>query len=376
MKKETMKAAVLHKTDGDFQVETVEIPALRPDEVLVKVEASNVVQNLANVLKTAGQSNGALPFPKLPAIMGLDIAGTVESSAPLANGIPKGQRVYVNPGLTCGNCKACRTGRAIDCNAYALRAYFGIAENSQKSLDDHPGGGFAEFIAVPQSSLVMIPDNVSFETASRFGYLGTAYRALKLAECAPGKVVLINGITGTLGLGAVAIALALGAKKVLGIARDKALFAKTQALGGPDQVEILESGSQPVGEWAMEVTAGAGVDIVIDAIGGGAPAKPFQEALYSLNRGGCLVNIGANDTEIPVNFFWAMSNNIQIKGSSWFTTGDCQEMADLAGLGALDLSYLEHEEFSLEALNDAVESTTKRSGGFSNFFINPNLKST
>lgn len=361
-----MRAAVLHTADADFQLEKVALPVLRPDEVLVKVEACNVVQNLKNVLKAAEDPQGDFTYPELPAILGLDVAGTVAACGPLAVGFEEGDRVYVNPGLSCGGCEACRTGRAIDCEAYALRAYFGIGRQSQKSLNDHPAGGFAEYIAVPQANLVRLQDDVDFDTAARFGYLGTAFRALKLAGCGPGKVVVINGATGTLGLGAVAIALALGAKQVLGIARDEDLFPKTEALGAKGRVQMLKS--------VEDRAPGTAIDIVIDAIGGGAPAEPFQQALYSLRRGGRFVNIGANSTEIAVDFFWAMSNNITITGSSWFTTADCQEMADLAGQGTLDLSYLEHRRFPLADINEAIAATDKRSGGFTNFSVVPSLQ--
>lgn len=356
-----------------MKIETMAMPEIRLDEVLVKVEACNVVQNLKNILKGMdGESDFA--FPVLPAVFGLDVAGVVTEVGELTRGFSKGDRVYVNPGLSCGGCEACRAERSIDCEGFALRGYFGIgpALHSQRSLDDRPQGGFAQFMSVPQRNLVRIPDNLDFDTASRFGYLGTAYRALKLAECGPGKVVLISGVTGTLGLGAPALAIAMGAKKVLGIARNEKLFAGVEGLAEPGRIKVLKSGNQDLKEWSRRATDGDGVDIVIDALSGDAPAEALTEPLACLKRGGCLVNIGAVQGEVPIDLFWALSNNIRIIGSSWFTTGEAQEMADLVEQGALDLSFYEHEKFPLDEVNAAIDGTGDRKGGFTNTVVNPN----
>ncbi len=367
-----MQAARLYDVDSDMQIEEIAVPDIRPDEVLIKVQACNVVQNLKNVLKGMDDGPISFPFPQLPAVFGLDVTGTVERCGSLTSGFEVGDRVYVNPGLSCGGCKACRSDRSIDCEAFALRGYFGIGPKSQKSLDDYPQGGFAQFMTAPQRNLVRLPDGLDFDTASRFGYLGTAFSALQQAGCGPDKTVLIDGITGTLGLGAVAIAVAMGAAKILGTARDTKLFSRVKALGADGQIEILELGTADTKEWALAQTDGDGVDIVIDALGNGAPPEALQSVLSTLQRGGYLVNIGATTGDVPIAMFWALSNNIKIIGSSWFTTGQGQQMAALVERGLLDLSFFENQKYPLSAVNDAIDGTGERSGGFTNFVVNPN----
>ena len=189
------------------------------------------------------------------------------------------------------------------------------------------------------------------------------------ANAGPGKTLLINGITGTLGLGAVAVALALGVKKILGTARNKDFFQKVQDMGPEGRIEILESGSEPVKEWSQRVTDGQGVDIVLDALAPGAPAEPLVEGFKSLNRGGRLVDIGAVQGDVPLDLFWALSNDITIIGSSWFTTQQSQAMVDMAGAGLLDLGFYEHKVYPLEQVNKAVDDTSSRHGGFTNYVI-------
>ncbi len=73
----TMLAARLHEIGQPMQLERVDVPAPRPTDVVVKVEACNIVPNLTNVLATYAEWFPYLPLPKLPAIFGLDSAGVV-----------------------------------------------------------------------------------------------------------------------------------------------------------------------------------------------------------------------------------------------------------------------------------------------------------
>lgn len=364
-----MRAARLHDTDEPMKVEKVPLPDIRPTEVLVKVVACGVVQNLQNVLRKWDEVASELPRPKLPAIFGLDATGTIESVGAQVYGFKPGDRVYVNPGRSCGSCRACQAGEPVSCDSFVLNGYFGLGKNGARMFEDYPHGGLCEYMPAPQYSLVRLPDEVDFETATRLGYLGTAYRGLVRANAGPGKILLINGITGTLGLGAVALALALGVKKILGTARNEALFQKVQNMGPPGRIEILKSGSESVKEWSQRVTDGEGVDIVLDALAPGAPAEPLVEGFKSLNRGGRLVDVGAVQGDVPLDLFWALSNDVTIIGSSWFTTHQSQTMVDMVGAGLLDLGFYEHKVYPLEQVNEAVNDTDSRCGGFTNYVI-------
>jgi threonine dehydrogenase-like Zn-dependent dehydrogenase len=237
--------------------------------------------------------------------------------------------------------------------------------------EDYPYGGLADYMTAPAYSLVRLPDNVSFETAARWGYLGTGYRALRKAGVAPGDSVLVNGASGTLGIGVVLFALAMGVKKILGTGRDLELLAQVEALA-PGRIETTSlEGDTSVADWARERTSGEGVDIVVDALGPGAPQESFLDAFAALRRGGTHVNIGATGGDIPLNLHEVLDRDQNVLGSLWFTPADGQEMADLAECGAVDLSVLEHEVFPLEDVNTALAVFKNRNGGFSNYVIVP-----
>lgn len=364
---EKMRAARLHEVDSPLRVDVIETPRPQAGEVLVEVRACGVVPNLPNALKRAAR----LPRPPLPAIYGLDASGVVVETGPHVHGIEVGTRVYVNPLRCCGGCPACRSGDVMSCDYVALAGYLGSGPKSPAMMADYPFGGFAEYLLAPQASLVVLPENVSFEVAARWGYLGTGYSGLRRAGVSSGTTVLINGISGTLGLGTALFALALGARKVLGVGRDLERLAHVKAID-PGRIEVLSSQDGfSVEDWARSHTSGRGADVVVDALMTGSSAAAFQGALAALARGGTHVNVGGVLEEIPVNFFQFMNRHQTYMGSFWFSTCEAQQMADMAEVGAVNLDVFETTAFDLEDINMAISSLSKRHGGFSNYVITP-----
>jgi len=366
-----MLAARLHAIGEEMRLEKVPVPEPRPTDVVVQVKACNVVPNLKNVLATYAEWFPYLPLPKLPAVFGLDSAGVVTQVGDQVTDVAVGDRVYVNPGLSCGSCRACRRGQEPNCDSYTFMGYFSFGPDGQKLFDAYPYGGLAEYLTAPQRNLVKLPDSVSFEEGARFGYLGTGYSALKKAGAGPGTTVLVDGISGTLGLGVALNALAMGVTKIFGTGRNADLLRDVKAIA-PDRIEVLAIGEADLAKWVRANNGGQGVDIAIDALGPGAPAETFLHAIGALARGGVAVDIGGMMERPGLDLFAMMCRQQSVLGSLWFTTGEGQEMSDLAGCGALDLSVFEHHVFPLKKINEALnEGLPARHGGFTNFIAAP-----
>lgn len=248
--------------------------------------------------------------------------------------------------------------------------YFAFGPGGQKLFDAYPYGGLSEYHTAPERNLVVLPDSVTFEQGARFGYLGTAFSALRKAGAGPGRTVLVDGISGTLGLGACLIALGLGATRILGTGRNPDLVDDVKAIA-PDRIDVLPAGTTHLPDWLRERTDGEGVNIVIDALGPGAPAEAMLEAVDSLARGGVLVDIGGMMERPGLDLFAMMCSQRSVLGSLWFSTREAQDMADMAGAGALNLSVLEHHTFPLAQVNEALDSIPQRHGGFTNFLCMP-----
>lgn len=365
-----MQAARLHEIGPMFVIDEIDIPTCRPNDVLVEVKACNVVPNLRNVIESYPSWFPYLPLPKLPAIYGLDAAGVVKSVGSQVHGVKPGDRVYVNPGRSCGSCHACLRGQHLNCTAFTFQGYFGFGPGSQRVFEDYPYGGFCEYMTAPVNSLVKLPESISFEQGCRFGYLGTAYSALRKAGVGAGQTVLVSGATGTLGLGAVMLALAMGATKVLGMARNRQLLERVRNID-PARVEVLSLGDESIEEFTLRHTDGMGPDVFIDAIGPGAPHEISVGGIEALRRGGRMVDIGGMSEDLPLPMFKLMCYQISVIGSLWFSVAEGQDMAAMAAAGTLDLTVFDQEVFPLSQVNDALDALEDRRGGFTNVVVTP-----
>ena len=372
----TMLAARLHEPGGKLHLDNVPMPVAGAGDVVVKVEACNIVPNLANVLSADWASlMKYLPLPKLPAIFGLDIAGVVHAVGPHVHAIKPGERVYVNPARGCGSCRFCRAGELLNCESFIYQGYFGRGPLSQAVFDRYPTGGLAQYSLAPADALVKLPNTITFEEASRFGYLGTGYGALKKSGLKPAGSVLINGVTGTLGVGTVLLALAMGAARILGVARNETLLARVKALA-PGRIETFSTNSGgSVEAWAKSKTDGEGVDAVIDALPPRAPASAQLDAMKALRMGGTWVDVGGVADDLVLPNYWMKSRNVTLTAGRWFTPDDGREMAEMARGGTLDLSVFEHRRYRLADVNDAVAAlkagAATDAGGFTNFVVIP-----
>ena len=366
----TMTAARLHKMGAPMTLDTIPVPTPRPNDVLVRVKACGIVPNMANVINNWPTWFPHQPLPKFPAIFGLDPAGVVEEVGEAVIDVKKGTRVYVSPLRSCGSCGACKSGKRSYCNYFTLNGYFSTARDGQKIFDLYPFGGFSEYMTAPEYALVILPDNVTFEQAGRFGYLGTSYGALKNAGAGPGQVALIDGITGTLGVAATVLGLAMGLSRILGTGRDERLLSRVKALA-PNRIEVMKLGDGLSSEWAKRLTGGDGVDFVVSALGARAPIATMQDSMKSVRRGGKIVNVGGAAENLTIDVKWLMDEQIQLIGSNWFTATQGQELAEMARCGTIDLSYLEDKRFPLTRVNEAISGLKDRDGGFSNYIVTP-----
>jgi alcohol dehydrogenase len=362
----TMRTARLHAGGRPLRIDSVDRPRPRPRDVLVEVKACGVIPNM-NAIFSGKLWN---QLPPLPASVGLDAAGVVAEVGAEVTDVAVGQRVYVNPWLACGTCAYCRAGDPLLCSAAAFQGYFGFFPHSLRQLADYPFGGFSECITASPQRLVHLPDEVSFDAAARFGYLGTSFAALRCAHVGGGSVIAINGVTGTLGVGAALLALGLGARRILGLGRNREVLAQVRALA-PDRIAVLALGDAPIADWIREQTGGLGVDVLVDCSGRAAAAVHTADALSALKRGGIAVNIGALTEPLALEPIRFMTARLTFRGSNWFSTGEGQLMADMAGAGVLDLARLATRAYPLAEVNAALAEVARRPGGFTNIVVNP-----
>ncbi len=364
---ETMRAARLYEPGKPLRIDRIERPVPRAGDVLVAVKACGIIPNMNHIISGALWHH--LPTP--PAVIGLDAAGVVVEAPAGRSDVTVGDAVYVNPFLWCGECAYCRGGEPLLCADAALRGYFGFTDKGKKLLDDYPYGGLAEYITAAPEHVVKLPPSVSFEEGARWGYLGTSFAALRSGGAGAGSWIAINGVTGTLGVGAVMLALAMGVTRILGWGRNRAVLKRLQELA-PRRVQTVALGDAPLAPWVRERTEGVGVDLLIDCTGRGGPAAPVAEAQGAVKRGGTTVNIGALAEPLALNPTQFMTSRMGYRGSNWFSNREAALMAELVETGVLSLDPWVPRVYPLEHVNEALaDIRTERPGGFINFVVAP-----
>jgi NADPH:quinone reductase len=174
-------------------------------------------------------------------------------------------------------------------------------------------GTLAERAAVPEESLVELPDEVADDLAAALGVVGiTALLALERAAPASGARVLVLGVTGAVGQMAVQLAKLTGAGRVVGVGRSAERLERVRELGAD---EVVELGDEDLTD-AFERAAGGQLDVVIDPLWG----EPAMAALRAIATEGRLVNVGQSagtDVRLPLEIVRNRQGAIHAISSGW-----------------------------------------------------------
>jgi NADPH:quinone reductase-like Zn-dependent oxidoreductase len=208
-------------------------------------------------------------------VLGGDGTGIIDAVGSAVKTVRVGDRVVINPGVSCGVCEYCTSGEQSACVKYAL-------------LGEHRPGTFAEFVTVPAANVRKIPGAVSDAQAAAFTLATlTAWRmVVTRAQVQLGENVLIQGIGGGVAIAALQIAKARGARVWVTSSSNEKL-AKAAALGAD---ETLNYTTTDIAREVRARTNKRGVDVVIDSAG----TASWKSSLGALSRLGRLVTCGAS----------------------------------------------------------------------------------
>jgi len=312
-----MRALALTELGGPQHLALLELPPpalVRDDEVLVRVRCAAL--NHLDLFLTEGVKGITLRFPH---IVGTDGAGVVEAVGPAVRTVRPGDRVTLNPGLSCGHCPSCLAGEEPYCREFGI-------------LGEHRSGTAAELIVVPDRNVAQIPAAMPWEVAAAFPLSTlTAWRMLKTrARLAAGELVLIWGAGGGISLAALQIARELGARVWVTGSTDEKL-GKARELGAE---ATFNHATETPDAIAREVRkrSGGGVDVVVDSVG----QQTWDASLRALRPGGRLVTCGATSgPEVALDIrrlFWFQWS---LLGSTMGTRQEFAEIMALATAGKL-----------------------------------------
>lgn len=267
---------------GERKLEVREFPDPTPGqgEVVVQMKASGMCgSDLKFYRAKGGPASLGLGGDGGPVIAGHEPCGVVAEVGP---GVPPeqarvGQRVMVHHYKGCGHCKHCQMGWAQMCpNGFTV---YGVTGN----------GGHAPYIKVPASTLVELPDELSFETGAAVSCgTGTAWGALRRVSLTGPDVIAIFG-QGPVGLSATQLAVHMGARVIaLDVNAERRAMAERM---GADKV--IDPKAEDVVQALHELTHGEGVDVALDA--SSSPEARLQ-AVQATKRWGRVCYVGEGDT--------------------------------------------------------------------------------
>ncbi len=320
----TMRANIL-KSQGHMATETLPLPKLDADQVLVQVAAVGVCGSDVHYYDHGRIGPYVVDHPL---ILGHELSGRIAAVGSTVDPSRIGKRVAVEPQRPCRTCKQCKAGR------------YNLCPDIEFYATPPIDGAFAEYVTIQSDFAYDIPDNVSDEAAALIEPLSVGLWACERAEIRPGSRVLIAG-AGPIGIIAAQAARAYGATEIYisDIAEDRLAFA-------------LENGATHALNARTDTVEGLDVDAFIDASGAPQAVRSGIKAVGPAGRV-ILVGLGADDVELPVSFI----QNREIWLSGVFRYTNTWPLAiELLAEGKVDLDILVTGKFALAESEAALKA--------------------
>ncbi|MBD2846489.1 NAD(P)-dependent alcohol dehydrogenase [Paenibacillus sp. IB182496] len=345
-----MQAAVL-TAPTRIEIQARPVPEATGRDVLVKVMAVGICGSDIHYYE-----HGRIgPYVvKGPIILGHECAGVVVAVGEQVRTLQPGDRVAVEPGVTCGYCAFCKEGR------------YNLCPEVQFLATPPYDGAFVQYIKHREDFLYRIPDTMSYETAALCEPFSVGVHAVRRARLQPGETVAIIGM-GPVGLMAVVAARAFGAGRIVVSDREPLRLEAALRLGADAAVDASAADGLAQLRGGAD---GSGVHVALETAG--HPAA-LQTALGSLRRGGRLAIVGLPpQDEIPLNVPFIADNEADIYGVFRYANTYPQGLALLAaGLADTD-GVMITDRYPLEQAQQAMERARTNKSGSLKVVVYPN----
>lgn len=309
-----MRALILQGHGGPEQVSIANLPDPQPGPGQVRVKVRAAALNHLDLWVRAGWPQLKLSFPH---VLGSDMAGEIDAVGVGVSASWTGKRVVVAPGQSCGRCEHCLSGNENLCRHFHL-------------LGEHVTGGQAQYICVPHTHVLELPEKMSFVDAAALPVtFQTAWHMLVgRAGLSPNSTVLVHAASSGVGSAAIQIAKLFGARVITTTSGDEKC-ERARKLGADD---VIDRTLQDTYAEVRRLTAKRGVDVVFEHTG----TATWDASLRSLTTGGTLVTCGAttgHDAKIDLRFLFA--RQVAIVGSTMGTRAELLEILKHVAAGRL-----------------------------------------
>lgn len=273
---------------GKIQIFKDDIPTPREDEILVKVKVAGICGSDLHIYQ------GERSDVTLPRILGHELVGEVESLGTGAGLFVPGDRVTIDPVVSCGACLPC------------IRGYDNLC-STVKCLGVQVDGGYCDYIAVPERKVYGLPEGMPWEKAALIEPFSIASEVLARSEAKQGDKVLIIG-SGTIGL-CILQAMKLAGAEVL---MTDFVDSRLEAAGKLGADRIVNGRESDLTKELEEFTGGFGADVVVEAVG---IPHLLEQSLGYAAPGGRIVVLGFHPEPAKIPEVVVVKKELKIVGS-------------------------------------------------------------
>jgi L-iditol 2-dehydrogenase len=326
----------------NLKIETVDIPKIGDDEVLVRVAVALTCGTDLKVWKRGYHARMIQP----PSLFGHELAGVIEETGKNVNGgVQPGMRVLPANSAPCDTCFFCRKGQPNLCEDLLFN-----------------NGAYAEYIRIPgrivRQNMIEIPDGISFKDAAMAEPLACVLRGIRETGVHPGDTVVVIGC-GPIGLKFIRI-LSQRKVRVIAIGKRRSQMKAAERLGATAAFDV-DKIENPV-ELVRQLTEGGrGADSVIEAVG---RAITWEWALQMVRKGGTVNLFGGcpTGTEVKIDPAALHYSEITIKSTFHHTPQFMREAMDTIARGEIRSSDFITGEVTLEGLPKVFQDMKNRNG--------------
>ena len=332
MKKQ--KAAYMHGIDK-MVIKEIDVPEIKKNQVLVQIEYVGICGSDVHYYHSGRCGSYEVDLAE-DFMLGHECAGTVVEIGEEVTTLKVGDRVALEPGITCGTCEFCKEGKYNLCPDVVFLATPPVQ------------GCYEEYIAFPENMCFKLPENVSTKEGALIEPLAVGFHAANQGNVQVGDTVVILG-GGCIGLVTLLSCKAHGAGQIILVDIVEARLEKAKELGA---THVINSKKVDIKEEIERLTSERGADIVFETAG--TPVTIAQTP-FLVCKGGTIVLVGISaQEEINYNFAQIMDKEATIKSVFRYRNIYPKAIAAVAS-GAINVNNIVTHEFDLAHIQEAFE---------------------
>jgi alcohol dehydrogenase len=349
----THKSWRLHAL-GDLKFDEVATPKPAPEGILVRIEAAMVLSYTHKVLSGAVSYN----LPPMPFVPGTNAIGRAIAVGRNVSHVTEGQRVFLSPHLR-GDVPDREPPQIL----VGLTA-MGDSAQAKEMQSRWRDGAFTEIAHWPAAAATPLPrlNGAPAHELVGLAKLIVPFGGLQRLNLQGGQTLIVNGASGYFGSGAVMVAIAMGAARVVAVGRKAAALQSLRQVFGSRVVPAVVTGEATRDLDVIKQAAGGAADGAIDLLGSADSTSTTLSTLRALKRGGRLVIMGSADVPLEISFRELLANDWEVVGQFMYERNAPAKLANLAAEGLLDLGKINVGRFPLDELPKAIEAAASMQG--------------